>query len=154
MSDEQTVELSLEQVADYEFRVRFDGTAVPDLATDESAPLGRGAGPNPSRLLAAAVANCLCASLLFSLRKFKNEPHALSAKACATLQRNEHGRWRVARIAVDLMLGDAAAALEHMDRAMAQFEDFCIVTESVRQGIKVAVNVHDAEGVLVHAGEA
>ena len=56
MSDEQTVELSLEQVADYEFRVRFDGTAVPDLATDESAPLGRGAGPNPSRLLAAAVA--------------------------------------------------------------------------------------------------
>ncbi|WP_329742441.1 OsmC family protein [Dyella sp. A6] len=154
MSDEQTVELSLDQVSDYEFRVRFDGTSVPDLATDESEPLGHGAGPNPSRLLTAAVANCLCASLLFALRKFKNEPDELSAKARATLQRNEHGRWRVVHITVDLKLGDAAAALEHMDRVMSQFEDFCIVTESVRQGIKVAVNVQDADGVLVHSGEA
>jgi len=154
MTDEQTLELSLEQLDDYEFRVRFDGTSVPDLATDESEPLGRGAGPNPSRLLTAAVANCLCASLLFALRKFKNEPHELSAHARATLQRNEHGRWRIVRIAVDLKLGDSAAALEHVDRVMAQFEDFCIVTESVRQGIKVAVNVHDADGALVHTGEA
>ncbi|MBA2077401.1 MAG: peroxiredoxin [Rhodanobacter sp. 68-29] len=154
MSDEQTLELSLERVGDYEFRVRFDGTAVPDLATDESAPLGHDAGPNPSRLLAAAVANCLCASLLFALRKFKNEPQGLSAKALATMQRNEHGRWRIVHIGVDLQLADAAAALEHVERAMAQFEDFCIVTESVRQGIRVAVSVHDADGVLLHVGEA
>ena len=134
MSGERTVELSLEQVADYEFRVRFDGTAAPDLATDESAPLGREAGPNPSRLLAAAVANCLCASLLFALRKFGNGPHGLSARARTTLQRNERGRWRIAHVAVDLRLGGAASALAHLDRALAQFEDFCIVTESVRQG--------------------
>jgi len=154
MSDEQTVELSLELVSDYEFRVRFDGTSIPELATDETAPLGRETGPNPSRLLVAAVANCLCASLLFALRKFKNQPNGLAARARATVRRNGQGRWRVVHIAVDLALGDEAAAIGHLERVMSQFEDFCIVTESVRQGIMVAVNVRDASGVLVHAGEA
>jgi organic hydroperoxide reductase OsmC/OhrA len=150
MSDEQLIELSLEQVEDYEFRVRFDGTAIPDLIIDETSPLGGDAGPNPSRLLVAGVANCLSASLLFALRKFKNAPAKLSAKARATLARNEHGRWRITHIAVDLQLADTATALEHADRALAQFEDFCIVTESVRQGIAVDVSVRDASGAVVH----
>jgi organic hydroperoxide reductase OsmC/OhrA len=119
--------------------------------TDETSPLGGDAGPNPSRLLAAAVANCLSASLLFALRKFKNAPAALTAKARCTMTRNEHGRWRVTRIAVDLSLADAAGVLEHLDRALAQFEDFCIVTESVRQGVVVDVSVRDASGQVVHS---
>lgn len=151
MSDEQqTFEISLDQMSGYEFRVRFDGTAVPDLLTDELAPLGTGAGPNPSRMLAVSVANCLAASLLFALRKYKNDPGQLAAKARATLARNEHGRWRVARIAVDLDLGQGEADLAHVDRALAQFEDFCTVTQSVRQGIAVDVSVRDAAGTLLH----
>lgn len=151
MNDEQqTIEISLEQVSGYEFRVRFDETAVPDLLTDELPPLGQGAGPTPTRMLAAAVANCLSASLLFALRKYKNEPGRLAAKARATLARNEHGRWRVARIAVDLDLGQAEADLAHVDRALAQFEEFCTVTQSVRQGIPVDVSVRDATGTLLH----
>lgn len=155
MSDEQqTIEISLEQVSGYEFRVRFDETAIPDLLTDENPPLGKGAGPNPSRLLATAVANCLSASLLFALRKYKNEPERLAAKARATLARNEEGRWRVARIAVDIDLGQAEADLAHLDRALAQFEDFCTVTQSVRQGIAVDVSVRDATGTLLHKAAA
>jgi organic hydroperoxide reductase OsmC/OhrA len=154
MSAEELIELSLEQVEDYEFRVRFDGTAIPDLVTDETSPLGGDKGPNPSRLLAAGVANCLAASLLFALRKFKNTPDKLAAKARASLSRNEHGRWRVTHIAVDLQLADATGTLEHVDRALAQFEDFCIVTESVRQGIAVDVSVRDATGAVVHTSAA
>jgi uncharacterized OsmC-like protein len=150
MSDEQFIELSMEQTGDYEFRVRFDGTSIPHLVTDESAPLGGDAGPTPSRLLVVSVANCLSASLLFALRKFKNAPGRLTTKARATLKRNEHGRWRITRVAVDLQLADAAAALEHVDRALEQFEDFCIVTESVREGIAVDVSVRDATGAVVH----
>jgi len=56
--------------------------------------------------------------MLFVLRKFKNEPHELSAKAGATLQRNNHGRWRIVRTASALMLGDAAAVFQHANRAM------------------------------------
>ncbi|SFS08107.1 Uncharacterized OsmC-related protein [Dyella sp. OK004] len=151
MSDEQQViDITLEQVTDYEFRVRFDDTAIPDLLTDETPPLGREAGPNPSRMLAAAVANCLSASLLFALRKYKNQPGSLSAHARATLERNEKGRWRVVRIAVELSLSNVETDLSHLDRALAQFEDFCIVTESVRQGVPVDVSVRDGTGTLLH----
>lgn len=150
MSDtEQTIEISLEQTQDYQFKVHFDDTAIPDLITDETSPLGGDAGPNPSRLLATGVANCLAASLLFALRKYKNTPGMLGAHAKATLTRNEHNRWRVTRIAVDLQLADAAASLEHLDRVIAQFEDFCIVTQSVRQGITVDVSVRDGDGQLL-----
>lgn len=154
MSAQESIELSLEQVENYEFRVHFDGTVIPDLKTDETSPLGGDAGPNPSRLLAAGVANCLAASLLFALRKFKNEPGKLAAKAKVSLARNEHGRWRIVHIAVDLQLADTVAALEHADRVLDQFEDFCIVTESVRHGIAVDVKVRDATGAVVHPGAA
>jgi hypothetical protein len=33
---------------------------------------------------------------------------------------------------------------------MAQFEDFCVVTESIRHGIPVSVEVVDAAGRTVH----
>ncbi|AHX11985.1 peroxiredoxin [Dyella jiangningensis] len=142
----QTFGITLEQVENFEFRVRFDDTAIPDLIVDEGAPLGGDAGPNPSRLLAVAVANCLAASLLFALRKYKNTPGKMGAKARLTLERNEHGRLRIAHIGVDLQLAEKAEVLDYLDRVLAQFEDFCIVTQSVRQGIKVDVSVLDGEG--------
>jgi hypothetical protein len=37
-----------------------------------------------------------------------------------------------------------------LDRCSAQFEDFCIVTGSIRQGIPVSVKVKDAAGRVVH----
>jgi uncharacterized OsmC-like protein len=37
-----------------------------------------------------------------------------------------------------------AADLEHLDRVLEQFENFCTVTQSVGQGIKVTVEVFDS----------
>ena len=42
-----------------------------------------------------------------------------------------------------------AAQMEHLDRILAQFEEFCIVTQSVRDGIPVNVPVVDAEGATL-----
>ena len=158
MDQNQQFSLTLRQEADdrsgYLFRVAFDDTAIPDLLTDELPPLGAGAGPNPARLLAAAVANCLSASLLFAMRKFHNAPGPLTTRATATLARNAGGRWRVAHIQADLQLAEAAAGHERLDRLLAQFEDFCLVTESVRQGVPVTVSVSDADGALLHGRRA
>ena len=71
MSDTQQFSFTLEQQEDFAFLIRFDQD-IPPLLSDEPPPLGKDAGPNPSRLLAASVANCLSASLLFALRKFRS----------------------------------------------------------------------------------
>jgi organic hydroperoxide reductase OsmC/OhrA len=143
--------LELRQQADFRFAVEFDAGALPTLLTDEPPPLGGGAGPNPARLLGAAVANCLAASLLFALRKFRNSAEPLRAVASVAVARNPQGRLRHGRIGVELHLAAAARDLRAIDRVLAQFEDFCIVTQSVRAGIQVDVTVIDREGTVLKA---
>ena len=154
VSETQEFTLTVTQESDYVFRVEFDDTSIPALHTDEPAPLGGDSGPNPSRMLVAAVANCLSASLLFSLRKYKNTPGPIVARATATLERNEHRRLRVAHIGVALQLPEAAADYAQIERLLQQFEDFCVVTESVRTGVVVDVTVRDARGMVVHDSAA
>ncbi|WP_411832344.1 OsmC family protein [Pseudoxanthomonas mexicana] len=146
MDSLEPIRITLEQESDFAFRVSFDDTALAPLLTDEPAPLGRDQGPNPSRLLLAAVANCLAASLLFALRKHRNAPGPIHAEICALPMRNKHGRWRIASARATLKLPGHNADYHNLDRVLAQFEDFCIVTQSVRQGIDVEVNVVDGEG--------
>ncbi len=150
MSDKDgTFTITLEQQRDYQFLVKWDNPDVPDLLVDEAAPLGEDAGPNPSRMLALAVANCLTASLMFALRKFKNQPEPLVATVTGHVVRNVHNRLRVGRIDVDIRMGKETIQLEHLDRVLAQFEDFCVVKESVRSGIDIRVTVRDAKGEIV-----
>lgn len=150
MSDDQEISLTLTQESDYAFRIVFDETPIPDLHTDEPSPLGSDSGPNPSRLLVAAVANCLSASLIFALGKYKNTPKGVVARTRARLERNEHKRLRISHIDVVIELPDAAADYAQLDRLLKQFENFCIVTESVRAGVPVDVRVRDATGTLLH----
>ncbi len=137
--------VTLEQQEDFHFAIRF-GDAIPLLHSDEHPPLGKGAGPSPDQLLAAAVGNCMSASLLFALRKFKQAPEPIRTEVEATTGRNEANRLRIQRIAVRITLGMPAAGLQHLDRVLQQFEAYCTVGESVRQGIPVDVEVYDGTG--------
>lgn len=143
-SEKQTVRLTQRRA--YQFDVDFGG-GVPVLLADEPAPLGQGAGPTPVQLLAAAVGNCLSDSLLFALRKFKQQPEPLSAEVTAEVGRNAEGRLRVLGMDASLTLGVPADTLDHLERALGQFEAFCTVTQSVGQGIAIRVQVFDAHGL-------
>lgn len=143
-----TATVSLRQQADYRFEIRF-GENLPSLIADEPAPLGQGEGPCPAQLLAASVGNCLSDSLLFALRKFKQAPEPLRCEVTAEVGRNPEGRQRILGIHATITLGVAAGSLEHLDRALAQFEAFCTVTQSVRQAIPVRVTVLDAAGLTL-----
>jgi len=134
----------------YAFTVDFGQQGVPDLLLDEPPPLGAGRGPNAARLLAAAIGHCLGASLLFCLRKSRIEVEELRATVEGTVVRNERGRLRVGAIRVKLAPEVAPGDRDRMGRCLELFEDFCIVTESVRQGIPVVVEVA-AEPVAVGA---
>lgn len=155
MSDTQLFSIELEQQEGFEFRVRFDWPGVPELALDEPEPLGKRAGPNAARLVAAAVANCLSASLVFCLRsKFKQDPGPVRAVATGRLERNDRGRFRIGAIDVVISLSEKRGDLPYQERCMEQFEDFCVVTESIRRGIPVSVTVLDAQGAILHEAAA
>ncbi|MBL8478610.1 MAG: OsmC family protein [Sterolibacteriaceae bacterium] len=148
MSESQQFSFTLEQQEDFAFLIRFDKD-IPPLLADEPPPLGHDAGPNPSRLLAASIANCLSASLLFALRKFKNNPGPITAVVTAHMERNTEKRLRVGRVDVMIQFDSPADSLEHLDRVLAQFEDFCVVTQSVRSGFPVSVTVRDGSGKVI-----
>ena len=145
MSTTTPASVRLTQQRDFQFEVDF-GAGMPPLLADEPAPMGAGMGPSPEQLLAAAVGNCLSASLLFSLRKYKQRPEPISAEVTVEIGRNADNRLRIKTLRAVLTLGQPAAALQHLDRALASFEDFCTVTQSVRGSIDVEVQVHDASG--------
>lgn len=142
---EQHFALSIRLYDGFAQTVDFDSGSIPLLAIDEPPPLGASRGPNPVRLLGAAVGGCLGASLLFCLRKARVDVRDLRTVVEGTLSRNDDGRLRVASIRVKLVptIGDSPCA--GLERCAELFEDYCIVTESVREGIEIAVEVAPPE---------
>jgi len=141
MNEQKRPPISLEREEKYRFRVRFNRGGVADLVTDEMPPIGAGEGPSPGMLLQAAIANCLSSSLLFCLEKARLEVKDLEAEVHATVGRNEEGRMRVQRVHVRLLPTMAGDGVQKMGRCLEIFESFCLVTESVRQGLPVDVEV-------------
>ena len=139
--DERWFDLRMEREDGFEFAVTFDQGGVAPLMLDELPPVGDGRGPNPARLLGAAVGHCLSASLLFCLQKARVDVGAMETTVRGRIERNERGRFRIGELVVELSPDVSAEAKARMGRCLEVFEDFCIVTESVRQGIPVDVRV-------------
>lgn len=137
---EGSIRVHLELDQGYQIRADF-GSGIAPLVMDEPPPLGGGSGPAASALLGTAVADCLAASLLFCLQKAHVEVEGMSADAEVVLARNERGRLRVGSIRVQLDPALAPGGESRARRCLELFEDFCVVTESVREGIEVEVSV-------------
>lgn len=146
-SEVMRAHVALKPEEGYRFRVEMDRPQW-SLVVDEPPPLGQGAGPNPARLVATALGHCLASSLRYCLERARVKAE-VSARVEVEVRRNERGRWRItgAHAQLDLSGADPAqrAAVE---RCRQLFEDFCIVTASVRQGFPVDVQVQvDGEPV-------
>ncbi|MGE5802223.1 MAG: OsmC family protein [Gemmatimonadota bacterium] len=128
----------------YAFTVDFAAGEGASLVVDELPPLGEANGPNPARLLAAAVGSCLSASLLYCLRKSRIEVGHLRTTVEGTIVRNDRGRLRIGGLRVRLAPEATPEQRERMGRCLDLFQDFCLVTESVREGIAVDVEVESA----------
>ena len=144
MTTSEQFSLALTLQDGYSFTVDFAEGEGPPLVVDELPPLGQARGPNPARLLAAAVGSCLGASLLFCLRKSRIEVAQLRTTVEGSLVRNERGRLRIGGMRVRLAPEFTTEQRERAGRCLELFQDFCIVTESVREGIDVDVEVDAA----------
>ncbi len=133
------VTLTLEEGYRFDVDPGLDGAR--HFHIDETPPLGTGGDVNPSRVLASAMASCLASSLLFCLRKARITVRSLRVEARGTLVRNERKRLRIGGLHIELFPEIAAGDEERMKRCLEIFEDFCVVTDSVRRGIPVIVGV-------------
>lgn len=125
----------------YKFKAEFDADGIPDLLVDELKPTGESSAPNPTRLLAVAVGHCISSSLLYCLAKARISVVNLETTVKTTLGRDEQGYLRVKNLDVQLHLVVDEKDKPRVSRCLAVFENYCTVTQSVRNGIAVSVNI-------------
>lgn len=138
--DEAQTKVDLELESRYRFRADFGPDKAP-VFLDEPAPLGEGSAPNASALLGAAVGNCLSASLLFCMRRAHVDVDGMRAEVRVTPMRNPEGRLRIKSLDVVLHPEIGPGSDGRFGRCVDLFEDYCVVTDSVRQGIDVTLAV-------------
>lgn len=141
MSDIHSHQVNLRLVSKYRVLAEFPEVGgTPCLLLDEGPPVGDGQGPNAAMVLGAAIGDCLSATLMSCLIRGHIEVEALSATVVARVARNEAGRFRISGIEVELCPTVPAGQRARLERCQAIFQDYCTVTESVREGIPVAVS--------------
>jgi uncharacterized OsmC-like protein len=124
------------------FRMNIDfGDDLPGLAIDEAPPLGDGAGPNPAHVLGGAIGGCLGASLLYCMRRARIDVAGMGVDVSGRVVRNDRGHWRVQAIRVRLEVQLPDEQRGRLARCISVFEDYCIVSESVRRGIPIVIEV-------------
>ena len=138
---EREFDLTLRRLEKFQFDAEFDGEKMPNLLMDEPEPVGDDEGPNAARVLGAAVGNCLSASLLFCLQKARVTVESMETEVHGIVSRNEEKRLRVSTLQVRITAAIPPEDQERVPRCLRVFEDFCIVTGSVRQGIDIEVEV-------------
>lgn len=139
--DEKAFKVSMKRERDFVFSVDFDIDGL-DFKMDEPEPVGSDMGPNASKVLATAMGNCLTASLLFCLNKARAEVGDIETMVEGKMRRNEKGRWRIAEINVDISPEiDMEEFGSQYERCHKLFEDFCIVSKSIEEGIPINVEV-------------
>lgn len=125
----------------YRFNVEFDSEGIPNLIVDEVKPIRESSGPNPPKLLSVAVGHCLSSSLLYCLQKAKVVVDNLETTVKANVERNKEGLMRIEKLEVQIRLNVNKEDKTRVSRCLNIFENYCTVTQSVRKGIDVIVNI-------------
>ena len=142
------VDLKLEK--DFIFKVNLGYEKIKELFIDETIDeRSKVWGPDAAQLLAMAVLGCLNASFIFCLNKRNLTIDDLEAHAEVSFKKNEKGYIRVKKIAINIIpKTNNPAVLKRINQCMKKmkddkmfFEESCIITASVREGIDVDVKI-------------
>ncbi len=139
---EKNIVTKLRLIDGYQFNVESDVEYIPNFLVDETKPDGEGSGPNPPRLLAAAVGHCMSSSLIYCLKKARISVRDIETTVKTSLFRNETGKLRIRSIDVQISLKVDEEDEPRVQRCLTLFEDYCTVTQSIRKGIEVNVQVN------------
>jgi uncharacterized OsmC-like protein len=115
--------VEVERVSGFDFIVRFK-EGMESAMMSEPRPLGSGEHPHAGHMLAAAMGHCMSASLLYCFERSRVEAGPMKTKILTKVEREPE---------VDNP--------EKAKRCISIFEEYCIVTQSVREGIDIEVEV-------------
>ena len=143
MSDVMKTKVGLKLEREMIFKCEMGDIKVEDCYVDEEHRVEAEMwGPNPSRMLGMAVLGCLSASFIFCLKKREFTIDDLDGQAEVVIAKNEKGFWRVRHIDVNIKPKiDSPEMRKRADQCRKMFEQYCIVTQAVREGIEVNVNL-------------
>jgi len=81
--------------------------------------------------------------LAFCLRKSKVDLKGMKTEVTPTVERNKEGYWRVVKMSakIKVEVGESTES-SRLQRCLEIFENYCVVTGAVRNGIKVDVKVN------------
>ncbi|MCG3218366.1 MAG: OsmC family protein [Candidatus Heimdallarchaeota archaeon] len=137
-------ELRMVKTGPIEFKTIFDQEHFPELMFDEPERSGgENKYPNAARIVTAAIANCLSASLSFCLTKSKVEIEELKTRAKCTMGRNEEGRLRIKKVEIEIETKLDQEKEKKIKRCIEMFEKFCVVSQSLTEGIEIEAKVKE-----------
>lgn len=139
---DKTFTINMRKTGPMEFTTTFD-KEFPELLFDEPSDSGgEDKYPNASRILTAAVANCLSASFTFCTAKSKIPVKTMETRTTCKIARNEEGYLRIKQLDVTMSpRWDTNATMEKKTRCVKIFKNYCVVSGSVSQGIPINVEV-------------
>lgn len=143
MSETKKLNVGLSLEKEMIFKCELGEIKVKDCYIDEEHDVEASMwGPNPSRMLGMAILGCLSASFIFCLKKKNLSLNDLNAEAEVSIARNQKGFWRVKKIDVVIKMHiEDPDTRKRADQCKKMFERYCIVTQAVREGIDVEVNL-------------
>ncbi|MFX0023826.1 MAG: OsmC family protein [Candidatus Hermodarchaeota archaeon] len=143
MADEYISEVGLRLEEDMIFKCDLGQIKMNDLFIDEQHKKSKEKiGPNPSKLLALSILGCMSASFAFCLQKKDFSLSNFEGKAFITSERNDGGLWRIKKIKLELYPKiDTPEMRERADQCQKFFKKFCIISESIREGIEIDTNI-------------
>ena len=141
MSKKLEIVTKMKNIGGHKFQVEFDDPSYSKLIVDEPEPLGKGEGPNPVRLLSAAVGHCMSSSLVYCLDKARVRVGGIETIVNMELVKCEQGYWGIEGIGVKISLMVAEGDKGKVSRCLGLYEEYCTVTQGLRFGTRVTVDV-------------
>lgn len=143
MSNELSVLVGIKLEEEMTYKCDLGQIRMGDLFIDEThKKYSDKIGPNPTGLLALSVLSCLAASFTFCLKKKKFTLTELKGMAEVVIKRNEKGFWRVKKIDINMTPKiDDPKMRKRANQCKKFFEQYCIISESLRDGFEVNLNL-------------
>ncbi len=130
-------EAELNWVKNFLFEVTVNG--FPKFFMDELDPVGEDSAPNPADYLLVSVGGCVASSFIYSALKFSIPIKVLRVKVRGKYTRKK-GMVRIGEINVELQVDVADGnTAENLEPCLNVFRKYCVISESLREGIPINI---------------